>query len=325
MAERNKSSLLSSMFRKTLAYIKVATVGNIEKKLFIDIRDTFPDEYRSACKFYNTANVHDIIEYTKDIIDNEVRNIITNNPDISKDVLNNQYKSIIKTLNESYDNINMTTIMNIISNMNDEDKIKNKDNLRLIIKGLILLQLINNMNDIINTTNSNNGAYNFIMEHKNNLIEKVQEHIVEYEQSLEHKFKITDQDILNETLLSILSEDSEYDFNDIDNNEASSSFNVAKFYEENLLKDSDDLIYGDDDDDDGSYDDKFDQVMQSNEDVSYSADKLDNFIYQLFLKEIMLLKIVNSNIDDSNYTLIPNKSYITYILIALILMIVSKF
>ena len=216
----------------------------------------------------------------------------------------------------------MDTIMKIISNMNNEDKIKNKDNLRLIIKGLVLLQLINNMNDVINTTISNNGAFNFIQEHKNNLIEKLQEHIVEYELAQEHNIKINNQDILDETLSSILLEDNEYDYT-TDDQEPLSSFNISKFYEENLLKDSEDLLYGDDDD--GNDDNEFEEIMSSNTDISYSANNLDDFIHSLFLKEIMLLKVINSNIDDSGYTLIPNKSYISYLLISLLLMIVNKF
>lgn len=318
MAKVNSEiSLIYTTINKIVTYLKVGVEGVINKELFIDIRDTFPLEYKNACLFYNTGNVNNLIKYAKNVIDNEISLVLN---DDNKNIISDQYKSLLKTLQESYNNVNYNVILKIINSMDDADKANNRDNLRYIIKSLILLQIITNVNDIIETTLKNDGVYNYITEYNNNLQEKVLEHINEYENSIYNDIQFINEDIRNEFEYLLLNED------DISNDDTSidnGTFNIAKFYEDDLLKNIDDSLYEDDDENEDNSD--FESIINRDRNTSYSSDRLDDFLYNIFLKEIMLVKVIINNIIDSNYDMIPNKRYIMFITIVILMHSINKF
>ena len=57
-----------------------------------------------------------------------------------KDLLVNQYKSISKSIEDLYSNLNTDMILQLIDNISDVEQ--QKINLRLIIKGLMILQIL---------------------------------------------------------------------------------------------------------------------------------------------------------------------------------------
>lgn len=286
----NEISLFSSTLNKTITYMKSQCEGIIDKELFIKIREIFPYEYKQASKFYNSSIVKDFIELTINTVNKNVKEL-GNKLD---DSLANQYQSLSKSINESYDNLNKDTIMKLIDNISDVDL--QRLNLKLIIKGLILLQIIYSINNIIDTIIENNGTYNHLTEYKYADISIDPEHITD------------NIDDINDILIS--------EENIFYNNERVSN-NIYKLF---LEADDDEVIEFTEGD---LFEDDYD-IEEDNQ--SFSSETLNLYIHKLYFKCTYTLKdIFNKIIDHKDYFFIININLLMYLLIIILMHYTLKF
>ena len=308
MAKKNSSTLLYSLLNKMITYLKGRNDNILTKQLFVDVRDTFPLEYNTACRFYNTTKIKSLQSVMRFLLNKSVKEVKKSS---NNTLIDEQYKSMMKTVEQCYDNINFDNLKSIIGEMSEEERANNKELLRLLIKALILLQLINNIKDVLDTTIENNGKFEFISEHQNNLSYILTEHIIDYNDKTNYSFE--EDKKIQDTITLILDEM----LSDEDNRD------IRKYYEDDLFvndKDSDlyqDNIY-DEDYDDKQNSDRLDELIDPN--------NLDRFISKTFLKECILLKsIYNSLIDITEFQTLPSISYLSFISIILLLHITQKF
>lgn len=286
----NEISLFSSTLNKIITYMKSQCEGIIDKELFINIRETFPYEYKQASKFYNTSVVKDFIELTINIVNKNVKEL-DNKTD---DSLINQYQSLSKSINESYDNLNKDTIMKLIDTISDIDQ--QRLNLKLIIKGLILLQIIYSINNIIDTVIENNGTYNHLNEYRCADISNDSEHITD---------NIKD---INNILISE---------ENIFYNDERVSNNIYKLF---LEADDDEVIEFTEGD---LFEDDYD-IEEENQ--SFSSETLNLYIHKLYFKCTYTLKdIFNKIIDHKDYFFIVNINLLMYLLIIILMHYTLKF
>ena len=286
----NEISLFSSTLNKIITYMKSQCEGIIDKELFIKIREIFPYEYKQASKFYNSSIVKDFIELTINTVNKNVKEL-GNKLD---DSLANQYQSLSKSINESYDNLNKDTIMKLIDNISDVDL--QRLNLKLIIKGLILLQIIYSINNIIDTIIENNGTYNHLTEYKYADISIDPEHITD------------NIDDINDILIS--------EENIFYNNERVSN-NIYKLF---LEADDDEVIEFTEGD---LFEDDYD-IEEDNQ--SFSSETLNLYIHKLYFKCTYTLKdIFNKIIDHKDYFFIININLLMYLLIIILMHYTLKF
>ena len=311
----SKNSFIYNAATTLSVFMKFDYETTINKKFFKEVRDMFGIEYKNACKFYNSGNVKQLIEYSKEMLEKEYQEILGNNIQY-KEIINNQYQSLMRALDDSYNNLNLSTIIKIINAIPDIDS--QKYNLRLIIKGLIILQVLYNIMDVITATNlDENHNYNVITEYKNDLFLKILEHMNEYAHLLDHN-----NEFLSENLYNILNEAHEED-KDIDDDKEEQEVNIEKFYNDDLLKDPEVLdndLFKEIDD---ISDNDLDLILDDSK--SYSASNLDKYIFELYLKEVTMIRIIIEDIIDNKYLLLPNSNYIMYWLIILLMHCVNKF
>ena len=311
----SKNSFIYNASTTLSVYMKFDYETTINKNFFKDVRDMFGAEYKNACKFYNSGNVKQLITYSKEILEKEFQEVLNNNIE-EKHTIINQYESLTRALDDSYNNLNLSTIIKIINGMPDADN--QKYNLRLIIKGLIILQVLYNIMDVITATNlDENRSYNVITEYKNDLFLKILEHMNEYAHLLDQN-----NEFLSENLSVILNEAHEED-KDFDDDPEEKEVDIEKFYNDDLLKNNeliDNDLFKEIDDIDSN---DLDLIMDDNK--SYSASNLDKYIFELYLKEVTMIRIIIEDIIDSKYSLLPNSNYIMYWLIILLMHCVNKF
>ena len=284
----NKNAIIYQSLIDISTYLKCSVDDLLNKQFFINIRDNFHLEYQNACKFYNSSNVSDLINYSLQILNNDTKNLIddSNNEETRK-VITNQYESLSRAIKSSYSNLNIEMILNIIDCVSDIEAQKN--NLTLIIKGLILLQIIYALLHITNKTIENNYKFDYINEHKSSYFPEILEHISEI-----HSF--------HNTLYNI-SESDEIEFNDQDlfddeYKESSEAFKQYNF---------------DNDDDDEDH-------------LTYSSNDLNNYIQYIYSKAIKLLKeILDKIISSDNYYFLPKNTFIMYVATIIAMIIVNKF
>ena len=281
-------SLLYRTINKAITYMKSKCDNIITKELFIQIKDAYPQMYGLACQFYNTSNISKMLKYTvtalnqtsKDKLDTDVQ---------SKEVLANQYESLFKTIKDAKANLNMDTILKIIDNVSDVEA--QKINIRLIVKGLVVLQVLYSIQDVIDTTIENNGTYTHLTEYKSANLNDSIEHIFDISMvpmSI-NEILAAEDDLSNQNLqdkiYKLFSEASEED--------------VIEFTEGDLFEDD----YDDDDSDE----------------TSYSSDRIDEYIERLYLKAMFMVKNSLDKLMDSNYTMLPDTNFLMYLVVVLLM------
>ena len=288
----NEISLFNSTLNKTITYMKSQCEGIIDKELFIKIRETFPYEYKQASKFYNSSIVNDFIELTINTLNKNIKEL--DSKTINKESLANQYQSLVKSINDSYDNLNKDTIMKLIDNISDIDQ--QRLNLKLIIKGLILLQIIYSINNIVDTIIENNGTYNHLTEYK----------CANISINLEH---ITDNVTINDILISE---------ENIFYNDEKVSNNIYKLFRE---ADNDEIIEFTEGD---LFEDDYEIDEEDNQ--SFSSENLNHYIHKLYFKCTYTLKdIFNKIIDHKDYFFTVNINLLMYLLIIILMHYILKF
>lgn len=289
------------MINKMITYLKGRNDDILTKELFVDIKDTYPLEYNTACKFYNASGIKSLKSSIRFMLNRSLEDMEQN------ETTKNQFESMVRVVEESYNNINFDTLRSVVGEMDERERNEKKDILRLIVKSLILLQLINNMNDIIDATNRNNGSFNYIVEHQNNLSGVITEHINDYIANEQ----IWCADIEGEIELVLDEIMSDEDARDI-----------RKYHEDDMLRNDSSDVYRDDPDEDY---DEFDKILNDHLDEVIDPNRLDRFVAQLLLKESILLKVIYNKILDAEFKSLPNVRYIIFIAIVLLLHITQKF
>lgn len=288
----NKNAIIYQSLRDVSTYLKCNVDNLLNKSFFINIRDNFHLEYQNACKFYNSSNVSDLINYSLQILNNDTKNLIDDgNNEETRKVITNQYESLSRAIQSSYSNLNIEMILNIIDCVSDVEAQKN--NLTLIIKGLILLQIIYSILYIIDKTIENNYKFDYINEHKSSYFPEILEHISEIYSS----FHST---LYNETNTLLESDEIEFNNQDLFNDEYKESSEAFKQYN-----------FDNDDNED---------------DLTYSSNDLDNYIQKIYSKAIKSLKeILDKIISSDNYYFLPKSTFIMYITTIIAMIIVNKF
>ena len=282
--------------------MKAPCDGIIDKQLFIKIRNQFPQEYKSACDFYNTYSTKDMIKISEDIINKITRKRISEfTQDMAlKLTLENQYKSLYKAIDDSYDNINKETIENLVDYVSDIDE--QTLNLRLIVKGLIILQAIYNMTDIVYTTIENNNRFSYLTEHK----------CVDFIEILKHIYDCKHID------------DNSIDFMSDDNAISTALEQLNKKINDKLI-----LLESEDDSIEFTEEDLFEDDYDSNQledgSVSYDSSDLDSYIHKLYYKSMYMLKTILNTVIDKDYKLLPNVNLIMYWVIIILMHYCLKF
>lgn len=291
MTNSTKVSLIYTTINRSLSFMKSHCNNIIDKELFIDIRNQFPKMYKLASQFYNSTNVNDMIKYSSKALEVSSLSDIKEKTDY-KDLLVNQYKSISKSIEDLYSNLNTDMILQLIDNISDVEQ--QKINLRLIIKGLMILQILYSIQNIYDTTIENNGTYNHLTEYRCAIISEDLEHI-------------TDNVTINDILLA------EENFINRDNyiNER-----VYKLFSEASDDDTIEFTEGD------LFEDDYDV---SNDETTYSSENIEYYIHKLYLKSMYMLKDSLDKLIDNNYNMLPNINFLMYLTIILLMHYMLKF
>lgn len=301
----NSTSLAITFINKAISYMKAPCDGIITKDLFIKVRDTFPFQYRKASQFYNTYVIKEMIKYSEDVVNKIARTKISNldsyieNYEDVKLTLNNQYQSLYKAIDDSYDNINKDAVENIIDHVSDVES-KTLD-LRLIIKGLIILQAIYNMTDVLYTSIENNNKFSYLEEHKGVNFSEILEHMIETNKTYEcDKEELSNEDInlfteqLNKKIMNKLM----------------------------LLESEDDSIEFTEED---LFEDDYDSNHIEGSEISYDSTDLNTYIHKLYYKAMYMLKDILNKIIDTDYDLLPNIDLLMYWAIIILMHYCLKF
>ena len=291
----------------------------INKDLFIKLRNTFPYQYRYACEFYNSNTTKDIIFYSSKVINKLskelIKEISNSNNIVNLDIqstIQNQYQSMYKCIDDSFENIDNQTLNNIIENISDIDK--STLTIRMIVKGLILLQISYNLKDIIFSTIENNNKYNFLTEHKTLYIEEILKHIYEnqnYHIITELVDHYKDNDKEEERIIKNLNRNITKKFNTL--LESDNDNDEIEFTEEDLFEDD---YYSSINIDDNESD--------KNE-ISYNTDNIDEYIQRLYKKIAFLLKESVYKIIDIDYKYLPNLDILIYYIIILMMLYIQRY
>ena len=291
MTNSTKVSLIYTTINRSLSFMKSHCDNIIDKELFVNIRNQFPKMYKLASQFYNSTNVNDMIKYSSKALEVSSLSHIKEKTDY-KDLLVNQYKSISKNIEDLYSNINTDMILQLIDNISDVEQ--QKINLRLIIKGLMILQILYSIQNIYDTTIENNGTYNHLTEYRCAIIPEDLEHI-------------TDNVTINDILLA------EENFINRDNyiNER-----VYKLFSEASDDDTIEFTEGD------LFEDDYDV---SNDETTYSSENIEYYIHKLYLKSMYMLKDSLNKLIDNNYNMLPNINFLMYLTTILLMHYMLKF
>ena len=291
MTNSTKVSLIYTTINRSLSFMKSHCDNIIDKELFVNIRNQFPKMYKLASQFYNSTNVNDMIKYSSKALEVSSLSHIKEKTDY-KDLLVNQYKSISKNIEDLYSNINTDMILQLIDNISDVEQ--QKINLRLIIKGLMILQILYSIQNIYDTTIENNGTYNHLTEYRCAIIPEDLEHI-------------TDNVTINDILLV------EENFINRDNyiNER-----VYKLFSEASDDDTIEFTEGD------LFEDDYDV---SNDETTYSSENIEYYIHKLYLKSMYMLKDSLDKLIDNNYNMLPNINFLMYLTTILLMHYMLKF
>ena len=291
MTNSTKVSLIYTTINRSLSFMKSHCDNIIDKELFVNIRNQFPKMYKLASQFYNSTNVNDMIKYSSKALEVSSLSHIKEKTDY-KELLVNQYKSISKNIEDLYSNINTDMILRLIDNISDVEQ--QKINLRLIIKGLMILQILYSIQNIYDTTIENNGTYNHLTEYKCAIISEDLEHI-------------TDNVTINDILLA------EENFINRDNyiNER-----VYKLFSEASDDDTIEFTEGD------LFEDDYDV---SNDETTYSSENIEYYIHKLYLKSMYMLKDSLNKLIDNNYNMLPNINFLMYLTTILLMHYMLKF
>ena len=280
----NQNTILYQSLNEVSTYLKCSVDNLLNKDYFIKIRDNFPFEYKKACNFYNSSDVSVLIELTLSILNNDTKELINNsNNENNKNVIENQYQSLSRAIKSSYNNLNIEMILDIIDCVSDIDSQRN--NLILIIKGLILLQIIYALQYISDTTIENNNKFDYVTEHKSSYFPEILEHISEI-RSLSADLSFNSNKILSES-------DDEIEFKEED------------LFDDEYAKSS--LYY---------FDEK---------ELIYSSNDLNNYILKIYTKAIKLLKIIFDKIVSNDYYFLPKNTFLMYIVAIISMIIVNKY
>ena len=306
-------SLVISTINKTISYMKSPIDDLINKKLFINLRNTFPLQYNYACRFYNANTTKDMINISCNILNRLSKKLLESNTitDKEKLLLNNQYKSLYKTVDDAFKNIDNNTLENIITHISDVDK--STITIRMIVKGLILLQIAYNTKDVIYNTIENNNQFEYISEHNLLYLEQIQEHMYEYQYSTD--------------FLSNSSENA-----DNDNNRFINTIDEEVFIENINKKINDKLVLLESDDVDeiefteaDLFEDDYGYDQSEDNEISYSTDNIDEYIQKIYYKIIFLFKESIDKIIDVDYKLLPNMDIIMYYVISILMLYIQRF
>ena len=293
MTNSTKVSLIYTTINRSLSFMKSHCDNIIDKELFVNIRNQFPKMYKLASQFYNSTNVNDMIKYSSKALEVSSLSHIKEKTDY-KDLLVNQYKSISKNIEDLYSNINTDMILQLIDNISDVEQ--QKINLRLIIKGLMILQILYSIQNIYDTTIENNGTYNHLTEYRCAIIPEDLEHI-------------TDNVTINDILISE---------ENIFYNDEKVSNNIYKLFRE---ADNDEIIEFTEGD---LFEDDYEIDEEDNQ--SFSSENLNHYIHKLYFKCTYTLKdIFNKIIDHKDYFFTVNINLLMYLLIIILMHYILKF
>ena len=290
--KREISSLVSSALHKLAAFLKTRSDDVLGKRFFVDLRDTFPFEYNLACRVYNTSRVGTIVSNCKIVLNNSAKNNQGDNAE-------NQYSVVSSAIENAYSNINFGTVRNVVGEMDSRERKRNRNDLLLLIKGLIFLQVISGMMESTSSSDENRG-FSESMETESTFEEQIQDLLTEsglfYEDVQERDTEIG-------AILSEASVDSET-FRDI-----------QKYYESDFLED--DSLYDVDNEDE-------DEIVNSNQNP-FDASRIDRFLSALFRREIDMLHLVYNRVLDNPGNFVVDFRLIALLLIVLAMHVSNKF
>ena len=295
----------------------------INKKLFIQLRDTFPLQYKYSSLFYNSDTVKDMISSLSNFLTRICKKVLddtnsnssnTNEEDDSSNIvlstINDQYRSMYKAIDDSFKNIDNNTLDNIITHISDIDN--STLTIRMIVKGLILLQIAYNTRDIVFNTIENNYKFDYISEHNLSYLEYIQEHMYENQ--------FNNIDVNN----SFGNDSSNYDDNSIDDDIDTFTEEINKRINDKLL-----LLESEDDEIEFTeadlFEDDYGYNQSDDNEVSYSTDNIDEYIRKLYYKIMFLFKESIDKIIDVDYKLLPNLDIIVCYIISILMLYIQKF